>query len=182
MKPRRHERVHGRRRQRGVTLLVALVFLAIIALLGASAAYNSSIQERMGGNTRNRDLAFQAAEKALKDAEDTLTAWRSQVPATPNQIRNGLVNCTQSSSPQPATDCFYHANDLAYWQSASYWSTDGQYRTPSQDLDQAAAQPRYVVEKMPSAGLTDYYRVTARGVGKDSGAVVILQAMYRYEP
>jgi type IV pilus assembly protein PilX len=165
------------RKQQGISLVMALIFLTILMLLGTSATLNTNLQERMAGNTRNRDLAFQAAEAALKDAETTLTAWRT----SPFDGSAGLVN----GNPIPA-----HTNDATYWGSsvnldslvdANYanWSS---YRSPTQNLGQVAEQPRYIVEKLPDVGTTEYYRVTARGVGGDSNAVVILQALYTYTP
>lgn len=43
---------------------------------------------------------------------------------------------------------------------------------------EVAAQPQYIVEKMTNSGGAKRYRVTARGVGGDANAVVILQAVY----
>ena len=48
-----------RSNQRGVTLIVALIFLAMLMLLGVTVARTSSLEERMAGNTRDRDLARQ---------------------------------------------------------------------------------------------------------------------------
>ncbi len=144
-------------RQRGISLVMALIFLTVMILMGTSATVNTNLQERMAGNTRNRDLAFEAAEAALRAAGSTLlnSATRAAVPAY-----------------YPA-----NANDAAYW--AAYdWTNSGSY--PSQTISQVHSQPKYVVEKMPTVGTTEYYRVTARGVGGDSNAVVILQALYSY--
>jgi type IV pilus assembly protein PilX len=145
-------------------------------LLGTSATLNTNLQERMAGNTRNRDLAFQAAEAALKDAESTLTAWRTL--AFDGSV-DGLITYDAT-----------HGNDADYWGStvnldslvdADYpnWSSS---RSPAQSLSQVAEQPRYIVERMPNVAATEYYRVTARGVGGDLNAVVILQALYTYTP
>jgi type IV pilus assembly protein PilX len=148
---------------------MALIFLTILMLLGTSATLNTNLQERMAGNTRNRDLAFQAAEAALKDAETTLTAWRTLV-------FDGTVAGLITYDPNdPNQD---HGNDADYWGSTN-WSSS---RSPAQSLSQVAEQPRYIVERMPNVAATEYYRVTARGVGGDPNAVVILQALYTYTP
>lgn len=153
-------------RQRGVTLILTLIFLAILAVLGVTAALNNTLQERMAGSTRNRDLALQAAEHALKDGATTLPVWRlNTFPSS---------GCTNGM-------CFYdatRANGADYWKNTSNWAS---YRSPEQSLNQVAEQPRYLVEKMPTVGTTEYYRITARGVGGDSNAVVVLQAVYKYE-
>lgn len=151
--------------QAGFVAIVALVFLVILALLGGSAVLNNSFQERMAGNTRNRDLALQAAEAALKDAENTLTTWRAL-------SFDGSVAGLSTYNPS-------QANDADYWRNTNNWAS---YRTPGQTLNQVAQQPRYRVERMPSVGSAEYYRVTARGVGGDVNAVVVVQVVLSYTP
>ena len=56
-------------RQRGAVLLVALIMLLLLTILGAAAMRDTNLQERMAGNMRDHDLAFQAAEAALRFAE-----------------------------------------------------------------------------------------------------------------
>ena len=61
--------------QRGATLIIALLILVMIMMYGIPAAMNSTQNERMAGNTRNRDLAFQAAESALKIADSFMNNY-----------------------------------------------------------------------------------------------------------
>lgn len=156
-----------RQRQQGATLVVALIFLVVLTMLGITAAQNSAQEERMSGNTRSRDLAFQAAESALTHAQLNLS--------TGENIRTLTFNDTAGLWVYEAT----RANDVAYWK-AYAWPTNS--RQPTTTLNQVASQPLYVVEKMPTVGTTEYYRVTARGIGKEAAAVVILQAIYKLTP
>lgn len=159
--------------QSGVTLVMTLIFLIVLSMLGTWAASNSVLQERMAGNTRNRDVALQAAEAALKDAELTIGTWRTQT-----------FDGTQGLYAWSAAT----ANDKAYWQDAARWTT---FRTPpSGALERVAAAPKYLVEKMPntpnasdpSVFDVENYRVTARAVGADDSALVILQTIIQYTP
>jgi type IV pilus assembly protein PilX len=61
-----------RHRQSGAALIVALIFLLVMALLGTQSMRTSTMQERMAGNMRDWNLGFQAAEAALRDAESFL--------------------------------------------------------------------------------------------------------------
>jgi type IV pilus assembly protein PilX len=70
------------------------------------------------------------------------------------------------------------ANGVAYWNGRD-WSTA---KAISQSLNQIAQQPSFFLERRAAAGTTEYYRVTARGTGGTSNAVVILQAEYTYTP
>ncbi|MES2072678.1 MAG: PilX N-terminal domain-containing pilus assembly protein [Pseudomonadota bacterium] len=61
-------------RQQGVSLILSLIFLVVLSLLGLSAIQNSTLQERMSNNLRDRNIALQAAELALRDAERDLAS------------------------------------------------------------------------------------------------------------
>jgi type IV pilus assembly protein PilX len=56
-------------RQRGIALVVSLVLLIMVMLLGVSAAQLSLQGEKAARSERDRNVAFLAAEDALKDAE-----------------------------------------------------------------------------------------------------------------
>lgn len=64
-------------RQRGASLLVAMVMMLVLAILGLSAMSNSMLQERMANNMRDRNIALQAAELALRDAERDLASLKA---------------------------------------------------------------------------------------------------------
>jgi len=59
----------GPRHQRGVALLIALVFLLMLTLLGLTSSNVAVMQERMAGNLTQSNQAFQLAESALKAVE-----------------------------------------------------------------------------------------------------------------
>lgn len=161
-------------RQQGVALIVALVFLGVLALLGVTIARNSSMEERMAGNTRDRDLAFQAAEAALKDAEADLF---------PGLLANAFDGSTAGLIAYAAGN-----NDPAYWK-AYDWNGASQEATVA--LANVETKPRYVIEKKPNTIIppvppsvtpttVQHFRVTARGVGATADTVVILQSEYEY--
>lgn len=62
------ERRAGVHRQRGAVLIVALLFLVILTMLGVTAMSGTMMEERMSGNSRDINIALQAAEAALRDA------------------------------------------------------------------------------------------------------------------
>jgi|SRR5690554_3947735 len=55
--------------QRGSALLVSLILLLLLTIVGVSAMQMTSLEERMSGNYRDHQIAFQAAEAALVEAE-----------------------------------------------------------------------------------------------------------------
>lgn len=164
------------RQQAGSTLGIALIFLLLLTLIGTAAIQGSSLQERMAGNLRDRDLAFQAAEAALREGERFL-----QNPVLPpfNSPQDGLV--------QPLDGALSNA----MWSEVHDW--DAVSATYSGDLDNDIdTPPRYVIEELPltqdpqgtlaaDEPLPEIqrYRLTARAVGGTDSAVVILQTTVR---
>jgi type IV pilus assembly protein PilX len=164
--------VRTQSRERGASLIIALVFLVIMAALGVTVANVTSMQEKMAGNTRDRDLALQAAEAALRDAERRL--------ATDATFRGDAVIWIDTNGPT-------RANDDDFWETCFTTNVSpclaGDVKTPLQALPTdgsgaIAEPPEYVVERKPDDGTTEIYRVTARAVGGTPDAVVILQAEF----
>lgn len=202
----RKSRVALKRTQRGATLIIALLILVMIMMYGIPTAMDSMQNERMTGNTRNRDLAFQAAEYTLKKAETWIFTQSNTMldPVAPAAV----ASCSPGNTDPNHTDCIRtdgqcHPNDIAYWRSSFNWNSSEVCVLSGLgnqiDVDLVAAQPRYVVERMPDVqycnpsgsappctapnvvATRSYYRITARSVGKDSNAAVILQTMYVFE-
>ena len=56
-------------KQRGAILVVTLMFLLVITMLAITSVQVSTSEERMSGNLKDWNIAMQAAESALRDAE-----------------------------------------------------------------------------------------------------------------
>jgi type IV pilus assembly protein PilX len=135
-----------RGRQTGMSLFPALMFLLVLAVLGVSALNSSLMQEKMVSNTKDANLAFQAAEAALRDGEAdvernksfwTTTSFTSACP-------NGL--CVPPSTwPSPSSLDISKAID---WTNAGLTRTYGS-QTSAPSLPDVAAQPKYVIERIP---------------------------------
>jgi type IV pilus assembly protein PilX len=136
-----------------------------------SALSSTTLQERMAGNLRDNNLAFQAAEAALREGEEFLR----QAVVPPFNGAGGLLERQDG------------AGQADFWNSFNWV---GNSRAAAQP-DGTAAQPAYVIEElppMPAEGdslkfgpLSEVavYRITARGVGGTPDAVSILQTTYR---
>lgn len=171
-------------KQRGVTLLMALIFLMVLTLLGVTAAQMMGQEERMAGNSRNRDMAFQAAEAALNAAEKNVATFPAIFPAA-------TIETPGSGGEYTFSLCL--PNSQAFWNGGSakdckkvvktgfdWYAADATQTITG--VPNVSEQPKYIVEKMPDSGGAKQYRVTARGVGGDPNAVVILQAIFTYAP
>lgn len=163
--------------QRGAILFVALVLLLVLTLIGVTAMQTTTLQERMAGNLRDKNVAFQAAEAALRDCEDLLN--EAVIPAFNGN--NGLYKSADTSNLEAPV-----------WTTVD-WDTDArEYGVDgTKEFAQAAADPRCIVEELPAVvmpggslasddpAVSVMYRVTARAVGGSPNAVVILQSTYR---
>lgn len=163
------------RRQTGLSLIVGLLFLALLSLLALAGMGVSTLEERMVSNTQDRTLAFNAAEAGLRDCESVLQG--AALPPFNNS--NGLY--------QPAA-----ADQPPRWESVE-WTAANASRVHANPPVGVAAPPRCIIEELPAqpgmggsnslaAGkpLPDVglYLVTARGVGAKPGTVVMLQSTY----
>lgn len=163
-----------RRRERGAALIVSLVLLLVVTVLGVTAMRTSTLQERMAGNLRDNNLAFQAAEAALREGE----AFLEQAALPPFTGANGLL--LQQAD----------AGQADFWSSYA-WGGASRAATRLDGIAATAESARYVIEELPPvpvqgdslkfAPLPDIgiYRVTAMGVGGTTDAVVIVQTTYR---
>lgn len=66
--------ISSERRQRGASLLVALVMLAVLMIMGVSAYVASNTQFRMAANLQFQNIAVASAESALATAENWIAA------------------------------------------------------------------------------------------------------------
>ena len=135
----------SRRHQSGMSLFPALMFLLVLAVLGVSALNSTVMQEKMVSNTKDANLAFQAAEAGLRDAEADVVI----------NITGGTVfssSCTRGLCTPPSTWTSPSSLDIS---KAIDWSNSGLTRsygayTSSSALPDVAAQPQYVIEKLSS--------------------------------
>ena len=158
--------------QRGITLIMGLLFLVVLTILGLAAMRGTILEERMAGNARDRDLALQAAEAAIRAGEDRV---KTALPAA-------FVPNTKFTSR------IADGSHNQYWQNVHDWAGQSE-QLPANDWKQdvvgTSQAPRYVIEEIPippetvTFGAVDEmaYRVTARGVGSNPNTVVILQSI-----
>ena len=131
--------------QSGMSLFPALMFLLVLSIIGVAALNSTLLQEKMAGNTKDTNMAFQAAEAGLRDAEADVVATVTSGTVFTSSCTNGL--CTPPSTwPTPLSIDISQAID---WTSAAKMRTYGS-RTNAPDLPDVAAQPLYVIEKLSS--------------------------------
>ncbi|MBW8368679.1 MAG: protein PilX [Arenimonas sp.] len=97
----------GLEKQRGIALYIALIILLILTLLGLVAVQITTMQERMAGNYRTVNLAFQNAESRVRDSEleigRTVTAGTAPI-MTDNTCANFNIDSWANQVDVPDAD------------------------------------------------------------------------------
>ncbi|RLA45093.1 MAG: hypothetical protein DRR42_19740 [Gammaproteobacteria bacterium] len=171
-------------KERGAVLVISLIFLLVMTLIGLTGMKTSVLEEKMAGNSRNQDLAFQAAETSLHGAEQYLEAIVTASDFGEDVAANGLVS-------EASDDPDYL--DPSIWVDAS----SVEYSSGSSGLSVIGSAPRFIIklvgeseddentglniggygENLPGAQIT-IFRVTSRGTGGTDNARVTLQTYF----
>ena len=194
--------------QQGASLIVVLLILVIASILGVSAIQISMMAEKSARNDRDYQIAWQAGEAALVDAEFDIEG----MPASSTNKRNSIFaigktdlskfiqNCGNSStsiglcelnlSGKPAwlTVDFTDTSNSA--SAAVFGTYTGRVFPAGGAGTQPAKAPRYVIEAIldpgssprtrnPSENPKYIYRVTAMGFGPNPQTQAVVQMLYR---
>jgi type IV pilus assembly protein PilX len=81
------------RDQGGTVLVVSLVVLLVMTLVGITSMQTTLLEERMAGNLREHNLAFQAGEAGQQLALTYLESLTNAPVATPSGSQNIWVGC-----------------------------------------------------------------------------------------
>ncbi len=160
------------RTQRGAVLVVSMLLLLVMTLLAITGMRNTTLEEKMAGNTRDIHLAFNSAEAALRQAEALLK--------TPVLPAFGDYSAGDKGG--------YYETDSTIWHKIN-WSAADMVIACGKDIPIVVSPAVCYIEEMPAintgskesntAQTTSLYRITARAVGGSESAEAILQVTYR---
>ena len=171
----------------GSVLVISLLILLTLTILGVTALNTTVMEERMSSNTRQRNMAHQAAETAMKAAEQ----WLGN--AAGNVMLASHINMFDSSSELynntvsgRAVD--WDLNDTSAWTSANSQAVTTLSSYPS-DASVVPGAPRYVIEYIgrvgdPPLNFTDpdlrehAFRIVVIGWGPDKTTKVVLSSTF----
>jgi type IV pilus assembly protein PilX len=165
--------------QNGAVLVISLIILLLITLIGTAAIQTSTLEEKMAGNLYDKNIAFQAAEAALRQGEALANTIN---PATIKAANNGKNSTGIYQEGAILPNPFPWSNDLAV----------GNYKEGA--FSQFKFPPRYIIEilqstksngcsleanvEKDSSCLTYWTRITAQGTGGSDNSVVKLQSIF----
>lgn len=164
-------------RQRGAVLMMSLAVLLILTLIGLTSLNTTALEEKMAGNMADKNVAFHAAETALRAAETMLDeVW---LPAL-----DTLSPRNETCSNQGCVFLLGEKTPASF--SVSDWASFGTPYTGS--LQGIARQPLYFIEyrqgvstdKMVGQQPSEehFFQITAIGFGNTENAQVVLRSTY----
>ena len=170
-------------KQQGSALIVSLSILLVLTVLGVSSMRTISLEEKMAGNSRDYQVAFESAEAALRQAEIYL---------------DGVANLADFSA-NGGIGGYYLAsgNNPEAWTIENNWTTAHALSVTDYDgNNEVSTQPRYIIQVVqttlgvgsnpnignPTGTLpvreVNVFQVTARGFGVSPNSRVMLQTYY----
>jgi len=157
--------------QQGISLPVMLALLVGMALLGAATLQSGVLQTRMAIDQHTRNLAFQAAEGALRAGEQL---------AASGALPSG-TGCSGGLCATPAANAIerWQRPGFGGWQSVVGEDSDGlpaaQFMT--EYMGQAPSAPDCEhAQPIADTCLRPLYRITARSTGAQG--ITLLQSHY----
>jgi type IV pilus assembly protein PilX len=171
-------------KQKGFVLVVSLIFLLIMTVIAVTSIQRSILDEKVNGNLRSQNLAFQAAETALRYCQKNLeeTGPGGNLPLVPGTTQtiggikiNGYPTEADFSVIPPAPK---------KWSDLSNWTNENAKTLDANLTSHVAAQPQCMIEEYPMKDLLKAkvyvaYVITARGVGGTANSIVWLQQTVR---
>jgi type IV pilus assembly protein PilX len=174
-------------RQSGFALAMTLIMLLILTILGVTAVSMSTLQQKMAANMQDVQVALNAADSALRDAE----AWIvTQEPKRPVPL-GGTAACTTTT-----TVCALGIGDTIATQDDAWWTTNAREFGASGTKEivkptSGSRDPRYVIEDWhfeaidisscgygkPCSGYA-HFRITAHGWGDTPSAKALIATKF----
>jgi type IV pilus assembly protein PilX len=175
--------VHAPKQQRGAALIVSMLLLLVLTILAIGASQTTRLEERMAGNSRDMDMAFQASEAGLRAAEKYI----AMTPALPTCLDSTSASCYVLAQGH------FAATDLAR-QTEAWWRAHAKaFGAPSiQEVQGVTEEPRYVIEEFQTVTFSltvghgappgkTYYKSTSWSPGATDTSHAVVESVFSRE-
>jgi type IV pilus assembly protein PilX len=186
MKGSRNTAFSGPSKARGAILVTSLLLLLVLTVLGVAMMKMSNMQERMAGNTRDMNSAFQGAEAALRYGERTIDPFKSAKSVAMPKSEAGCTICSADWLPLDI-----EKPGVFDWnaEAQEYGVAGVAELSDPADEGHLAEEPRFTIAEiahikdMVRGHSTDensrfFYQVTARSTGVSGLSSVVLQSTF----
>ena len=177
-------RAHSRRPSAsgGFILIVGLFFMVILTLLSIAMFRSFGLQERIAGNTRDKQRSFEAAQSALQYGE----WWLGQGNGGTGINCTGVVNGNVLTSMRVCSNPLTIPTNLPWLIRTDYQppqmtvAAGGGLAALGGDINYQAMPGLYVSYLgITPNGLAQLYQVTAFGYGGNANTAAIVQSTYQ---
>jgi type IV pilus assembly protein PilX len=181
------------RRERGVALIAALLILIVITILGMAMFRSYGLQQRIGGNTREKSRAFNAALASQDFAEWYLTS-NNGANSTANTTCSGtnaasVTTVMVCSNPIPTTVAQPDTWGAAFTYTPTPPTGSPQFSTTAGAQGAYAQLPQFYISYLGAAGTgTSYvaplgqnrtlFQVDAAGWAGTTQTVAVVESAY----
>jgi type IV pilus assembly protein PilX len=160
--------------QSGAVLVISLMMLLLLTLISTTGMQSTSLEEKMAGNMRDHNLAFQSAEAALRAGEARIvTLWNGGAGSIQSfctgtaELFSSVAGCVKAAPDPKVATTWTNASSITYDTGSTLVTT----------------QPRYFITYVNaySAGspvVPISFTITARGTGGQNNTQVILRSYY----
>jgi type IV pilus assembly protein PilX len=185
-----------RSHQIGMSLIMVMLILVAASLLGIGAAQISMMSERGARNDRDQQMAWQAAEASIMDAEsDIFNSTSTRKSIFDGKTQSAFISGCGSSGTSIGL-CALATSGKPAWLTVDFTDTSTSAHTTALGTFtgrtfaaggagiQPAAVPRYVIEIVPDtigdkSDPSFVYRITSMGFGPRADIQAVLQTLYR---
>ncbi len=147
----------ARKRQSGAVLVVSLILLLVLTLISVSSMQGTTLEEKMAGNSLDRNLAFQATESTVREAEQSIESIASLGGFDGTAGRFGLT--------QVEPDPVYSAT----------WTDTSQHVTATENFGSYTAPKYYIKHFTTVAGNEGALNLSGYGDNKGTGDVSVFK-------
>ena len=185
--------------QSGVALVLGLLLLTVMCMIGVSLLTTTNLETMMAGGARESNIAFQAAEAALRDAEARIEATTSLTASFPGDTTADNAPIGQVGENAAEPDFLDDRTWIATARGGDPVMSIEYLSGSVEDYPEMPAdgQPRFILKHVADVDFADVgqhitqddegegvdayrsiFRATARGTSRDGSAVTILQSYY----
>ncbi len=183
-------------KQKGVTLIVALVVLLVMSVVAIASMSGSTLQARMASNEKQMQIALHAAEAGSRAALLFMRANDSNPYVQFKDVSLGLYSNT-ANGEQGSFDAVSIDDNFSDYHDPNSWVDENsiEVTTPDLKLPSTAKNPRYIIEFLGEQKLgrdveelnkssakpkpVYHFRIISIGWAQDPQVYTIVQTTYK---
>ncbi|WP_084611097.1 pilus assembly PilX family protein [Zooshikella ganghwensis] len=164
------------RNEKGVSLLYCLIIMLALSVVGIGMTSSLNTTTKITTNQRDKQIALEAAEAALRYAEE----WLSSSNESPT------LSTIDTAYEKDKIIVWPQINDKSVWKSDDHWENTYSLENGFYNYGEGRnIQPQFAIEFLARQGDTvetsdenqaikrAYYRITSRGLGPGNSEVIL---------